>query len=135
VPRLVPVPQLDEVVSDLQGPTEDPNGFRARINQLAREQGHQRGGGSYSWEIGTMPRSRGTLQHDRAQVAASQIAGPRLLAVYPVTGWWEDSNATWERRLSYSVIVSVDLGEADLDLYSLAAIALRPISVDVELGP
>jgi hypothetical protein len=120
---------------DLQGPTEDPDGFRARINQLAREQGHQRGGGSYSWEIGTMPRSRGTLQHDRAQVAASQIAGPRLLAVYPVTGWWEDSNATWERRLSYSVIVSVDLGEVDLDLYSLAAIALRPISVDVELGP
>ena len=82
-----------------------------------------------------MSRSRGTLQHDRAQVAASEIAGPRLLAVYPVTGWWEDSNATWERKLSYSVIVSVDLGEVDLDLYSLAAIALQPISVDVELGP
>jgi len=43
--------------------------------------------------------------------------------------------ATWERKLSYSVIVSVDLGEVDLDLYSLAAIALQPISVDVELGP
>ena len=57
-------------------------------------------------------------------VEKSQIAGPRLLAVYPVTGWWEDSTATWERRLCYSLIVSVDLGEVDLDLYSLAAIAL-----------
>jgi hypothetical protein len=100
---------------DLQGPAEDSNGFRARVNRLVREQGHQPGGGSYGWDIGTMSRSRGTLQHDRAQVAASQIAGPRLLAVYPVTGWWEDSTATWERRLCYSLIVSVDLGEVDLD--------------------
>ncbi len=119
---------------DLQGPTEDPNGFRARINQLVKDQGHQPGGGPYNWAIGTVPRSRGTLQHDRAQVAASQMAGPRLLAVYPVTGWWEDSAATWERKLSYSVVVSVDLGEVDLDLYSLATIALQPISVDVDLG-
>jgi hypothetical protein len=61
-------------------------------------------------------RSRGTLQHDRARVAARQIAGPRLVAVYPVTGWWEDSTTTWERRLPYSVIVSVDLGNVDVDL-------------------
>jgi len=116
---------------DLQGPTEDSDGFRARINRLARDQGRQPGGGSFDWDIGTTNRSRGTLQHDRARVAASQVAGPRLLAVYPVTGWWEDSSFTWERRLSYSVIVSVDLGEVDVDLYSLAAIVLQPISVDV----
>jgi hypothetical protein len=118
---------------DLQGPTEDADGFRARINELAREQGHQRGGGSFDWEIGTTVRSRGTLQHDRAQVAASQIAGPRLLAVYPVTGWWEDRAATQERKLPYSVVVSVDLGDADVDLYALTAITLQPISVDIDL--
>lgn len=118
---------------DLQGPTEDAEGFRARINRLAREQGSQPGGGSYEWEIGTTVRSRGTLQHDRAQVVASQIAGHRLLAVYPVTGWWEKTAATRERRLQYSVIVSVDLGEVDVDLYSLAAITLQPVSVDIEL--
>jgi len=118
---------------DLQGPTEDTEGFRARINRLAREQGSQPGGGSYEWEIGTTVRSRGTLQHDRAQVAASQIAGHRLLAVYPVTGWWEKSATTRERRLHYSVIVSIDLGEVDIDLYSLASITLQPISADIEL--
>lgn len=118
---------------DVQGPTEDADGFRARINRLAREQGHQRGSGSFDWEIGTTVRSRGTLQHDRARVAASQIAGSRLLAVYPVTGWWEDRAATWERKLPYSVIVSVDLGEVDIDLYALTAISLQPISVDVDL--
>lgn len=51
-----------------------------------------------------------------------------------MTGWWEDSTATWERRLWYSLIVSVDLGEIDLDLYSLAAITLLPISVEAEIG-
>jgi hypothetical protein len=116
---------------DLQGPTEDADGFHARINRLARNQGHVRGGGSFAWEIGTTARSRGTLQHDRARVAASQLAGSRLLAVYPVTGWWEDSAATRERRLHYSVIVSVDLGEVDLDLYAMTAVALQPVSVDV----
>ena len=118
---------------DLQGPTEDPEGFRARINRLVREQGELPGGGSYDWDIGTANRSRGTLQHDRVQIAASQIAGPRLLAVYPVTGWWEDRAATWERKLPYSVIVSVDLGEVDIDLYSLAAVTLQPIPVHVEI--
>ena len=118
---------------DLQGPTEDPGSFRARINRLLRDQGHPPGGGSFDWDIGTANRSRGTLQHDRAQVAASQIAGPRLLAVYPVTGWWEDRAATRERRLFYSVVVSVDLGEVDLDLYSLAALTLQPIPVDVDI--
>lgn len=119
---------------DLQGPSEDADGFRARINRLVREQGHQPGGGSYEWQIGTQARSRGTLQHDRAPVVASQIAGPRLLAVYPVTGWWEDSTTTWERRLPYSVIASVDLGSIDVDLYSLTVSALQPIPVGIELG-
>jgi hypothetical protein len=118
---------------DLQGPTEGPEGFRARINRLVREQGRLPGGGSYDWDIGTANRSRGTLQHDRVQIAASQIAGPRLLAVYPVTGWWEDGAATWGRKLPYSVIVSVDLGEVDIDLYSLAAVTLQPIPVDIEI--
>jgi hypothetical protein len=117
---------------DLQGPAEDANSFRARVNKIVREQGHQPGGGSFGWEIGPASRSRGTLQHDRAQVSASQIAGSRLLAVYPVTGWWEDSSSTWERKLPYSVIVSVDLGEIDVDLYSLAAVTLQPVSVEID---
>jgi hypothetical protein len=115
---------------DLQGPTEDADGFRARINAHVREQGQEPGGGSFDWDVGINARSRGTLQHDRAAVAASQIAGPRLLAVYPATGWWEDSTATYERKLPYSLIVSVDLGDVDLDLYSLAAVSVQPIPVE-----
>jgi len=53
---------------------------------------------------------------------------------YTVTGWWEDSTSTHERRLQYSVIASVDLGDVDLDLYSLTAmVVLQPVPVEVEL--
>jgi hypothetical protein len=119
---------------DLQGPAETEDGFRARINRLVHDQGVAPGPGSYGWEIPADTRSRGTLQHDHASVVAASIAGPRLLAVYPVVGWWEDSKVRQQQELPYSVVVSVDLGEVDLDLYTLAATALVAMpSVVVEV--
>lgn len=109
---------------DLQGPTETAESFRARINRIVSDQGVTPGSGSYKWQFGADTRSRGTHQHDRAKVFASAIAGNRLLAVYPVVGWWEDSAAARERWVPYSIVVSVDLGEVDLDLYALTATTL-----------
>lgn len=116
---------------DLQGPTETSDGFRARINKVVHEQGVIPGAGSYRWAIRADDRSRGTLQHDHATVTAASVAGTRLLAVYPVLGWWEDARDCWERDLPYSVVVSVDLGEVDLDLHALVAAALLPASIPV----
>lgn len=112
---------------DLQGPSETEDSFRARINQLVRDQGVSHGSGSYGWEIPTDDRSRGTLQHDYTRATAADVAGSRLLAVYPVVGWWEDNKEGREKLLPYSVVVSVDLGEADVDLYAIMAPALIPI--------
>jgi hypothetical protein len=112
---------------DLQGPTETEVSFRARINRLVADQGIPPGGGSYDWDIPSDDRSRGTLQHDRASVDATSIAGPRLLAVYPVVGWWDDAEVNWAKNLAYSVVVSVDLGEIDIDLYALTAQVLAPL--------
>lgn len=114
---------------DLQGPTETGDSFRSRINKVVHDQGVAAGTGSYPWMIPADDRSRGTLQHDRTQVAAADIAGARLLAVYPVLGWWEDSQEGWAKELPYSSVVSVDLGEVDLDLHALVAAALNPLLV------
>ena len=111
---------------DMQGPVETPDGFRARINRLVRQQGVETGGGSYDWDIGPDTRSRGTAQHDRATVPASAVAGTRLVAVYPVLGWWETAGLR-SRRLSFSLIASVDLGDVDVDLYTLVAAALEVV--------
>lgn len=114
---------------DLQGPTETADGFRARINKVVHDQGVTPGTGSYSWEIPADDRSRGTLQHDRTRVSAAAVAGRRLLAVYPVLGWWDDSHDGWTRELPYSVVVSVDMGEVDIELHALVAQALVPVTV------
>ena len=116
---------------DLQGPTETVDGFRARINRVVHEQGVTPGAGSYPWEIPSDDRSRGTLQHDYTTVRAADLAGPRLLAVYPVLGWWEDSRDGWEKDLPYSVVVSADLGEVDLDVHALISAVLIPATVQV----
>jgi hypothetical protein len=117
---------------DLQGPTETADSFRARVNRVVHDQGVAPGSGSYTWEIPADDRSRGTLQHDYATVRAADLAGPRLLSVYPVLGWWEDSRDGWTKDLPYSVVVSVDLGEVDIDLYSLVAQALIATAVTVQ---
>jgi Subtilase family len=116
---------------DLQGPAEEEHGFRARVNKLVRDQGVEPGPGSYDWEIGTDLRSRGTLQHDRAIVAASAVAGSRLLAVQPVLGWWEDSVKTATQLLRYSLVVSVDLGEVDVELFALVESGILSIDSSV----
>lgn len=113
---------------DLQGPTETADSFRARINRVIHDQGVEPGAGSYPWDIPADDRSRGTLQHDHARVAAADIAGSRLLAVYPVVGWWEDSKEGRAKALPYSVVASVDLGDADIELHALVAQALLPLT-------
>ncbi len=118
---------------DLQGPTETADSFRARINRIVLDQGVAPGSGSYAWEIPAEDRSRGTLQHDYARVPAASIAGARLLAVYPVLGWWEDSREGWSKDLPYSVVASVDLGEVDVDLHGIVAEALVPAAIPVQL--
>jgi hypothetical protein len=116
---------------DLQGPTETADGFRARINKVVHEQGVTPGSGSYPWVIPADARSRGTLQHDHTRVPASHLAGTRLLAVYPVLGWWEDGREGWDKDLPYSVVVSVDLGEVDLDVHALVSASLVPATVRI----
>jgi hypothetical protein len=118
---------------DLQGPTETADSFRARINRIVLDQGVAPGSGSYAWLIPPDDRSRGTLQHDYATVPAANIAGARLLAVYPVLGWWEDSQEGWDKVLPYSVVVSVDLGEVDIDLHGILTEALVPVAIPVQL--
>jgi hypothetical protein len=118
---------------DLQGPTETADGFRARVNRVVHDQGVIPGAGSYDWEIPPDDRSRGTLQHDYATVHAADVAGARLLAVYPVLGWWEDSRDGWTKALPYSVVVSIDLGDVDIDLHGILAEALIPSTIPVPL--
>lgn len=109
---------------DMQGPVEAAEDFEKRINKLARPEGHTTQTSSYPWEIGSDTRSRGSVQADRCRTSAANLAGDRLIAVFPTLGWWEDRNERLEAELEYSLVVTVDAGDAEIDLYNLVENAI-----------
>ncbi|MBS1893585.1 MAG: S8 family peptidase [Actinobacteria bacterium] len=117
----------------LQRPLEDEDDFRKRINRLEREQdgGYEDGSEDLPWEIGPQARGRGTVQSDRARIAAAALADARALAVWPVSGWWRDRELREEVPIAYSLVVTIDAGEAGADLYTPI---LNEISIQTEIG-
>jgi hypothetical protein len=53
--------------------------------------------------------------------------GARAIAVWPVQGWWEDRKIEGDPPLRYSLIITIDVGDQDVDLYTpiLNAISIR----------
>jgi hypothetical protein len=112
---------------DMQGPAETEAAFISRINKLAR--GELAGASAkkktktFDWNLRTTRRSRGTVQSDRWEGPASYLAGPKMLAVVPVLGWWERRPALREMTMPFSLIVSV---RADgLDIYNTIRAAVE----------
>jgi hypothetical protein len=58
-------------------------------------------------------------------VAASELVGSRLVAVYPVLGWWERSAEHQHSKVPFSLVASLDFGEVDVDVFT-------PIAVEIE---
>lgn len=95
---------------DMQGPQESEAEFRERVNKLQRTGGTPEANErpkSFPWSIGIERRSRGTVQSDRWRGAASVLAGDKLIAVYPVLGWWERRAALRTAFMRFSLLVSV----------------------------
>jgi hypothetical protein len=120
---------------DMQGPDETPEEFQARINVLSREDDHVTQTQSYKWHVGADNRSRSSLQHDWTDGPASNFAGPRLIAVYPVLGWWDQRKSYESRVLPFSLVASIEVS-ADIDIYSPISASLdidAEVDVDVDV--
>jgi hypothetical protein len=118
---------------DMQGEVEDEIMFRRRINKLERPSGYTSHTSSYGWEIGPDTRSRGSVQSDWCTTTAASLAGDRLLAVFPTLGWWEGREQRAGAVIPFSLVVTIDAGQADVDLYSLIEAAIA-IPIDVRVG-
>lgn len=58
------------------------------------------------------------------------MAGDKHIALWPTKGWWADHVRTRaDARIAYSLVVTIDAGEADIDLYTLISTAIE-IPVD-----
>ena len=109
---------------DLQRRGESEAEFLRRVSDSWRKPGTPRPAPAeaWPWEVGPDARSRGTVQGDRMCVEAASLAGEKLIAVWPTQGWWADHLKTRsDSRISYALVVTIDAGEADIELYELIA--------------
>lgn len=67
------------------------------------------------------------LHSDSWTGTAAELAGCKMLAIHPVTGWWKElkRQEAWDRKARYSLIVSIESEKSDI--YTL-------IRNEVEIG-
>jgi len=117
---------------DIQRSSETEAEFRQRINKVDRQEGFAVSAPSYPWDVGPDTRSRGSVQSDRCRITAAGLAGNKLIAVYPSPGWWDGRTERLDAAIPYGLVVSIDTGEADIDLYSFVEARIGiPIVLDV----
>ncbi|WP_213989737.1 S8 family peptidase [Sodalis sp. dw_96] len=109
--------------------TENINSFITRINQ---EDDDYEAADNTGWFLGDALRRRGSLHQDTWKGIASDLSTRNILAVYPVSGWWKNRSFKDNRALQsvrYSLIVSLDVGDTDLDIYASVS---NTIAIDNE---
>jgi hypothetical protein len=63
-------------------------------------------------------------------VNAASLAGDKHIAIWPTHGWWQDHANRSDAQTNYALVVTIDAGDADIDLYSLVSTRI-PVSVEV----
>ncbi len=104
-------------------PGQSVENFRHSINAIANSDDEYAGpeGDADGWTFGTHLRTRGSLHSDVWTGSAAALADMHTIAVYPVGGWWKYRTAEerWQKEARYSLIVSIDLPDESVDIYSV----------------
>jgi hypothetical protein len=116
---------------DMQGAAEAEDKFLKRINKLMRAPKEKADTRGFKWMIGPQKRGRSTVQSDRWSGPASLLAGPKLIAVVPVLGWWDLRSHLQTATMRFSLIVTVRIN--GVDIYTPIAQALE-IAGEVEIS-
>lgn len=112
-------------------PEDSTDAFRSRINarigdsppRLSTEAG---------WLLGVNhQQSPGSLHTDIWTGTAAELASKGEIAVYPIAGWWKYKKHSdqSEQGVNYSLIVSIESPEVEVDLYTPVELA---ISTEIE---
>lgn len=115
----------------LNRPNEDRAAFIARISKVEEEPEGPAIDENDGWTFGRNRRDLGSLQIDELICPASDLARRNLLAVHPVAGWWKtraipDPN---ERSVRFALIVEIDAGGVNADLYAEVQSAIEARNV------
>lgn len=124
---------------ELQDPLENEAEFVQRVNRESRveETGGRPAGGQVSWFVGANQRNYGSLHQDTWETSGAELASTEKLAVYPVGGWWKNNKNRdrIDKRVRYSLVVSLKTVETNVDLYTPVANLLHlPVETPVEIA-
>jgi hypothetical protein len=126
---------------DLRRATESLEQFRKRLNLKARGENipgapkPARSMETGRWVFGPDLRTVGSLHTDIWYGTAADLAARGVLAVYPVAGWWKERSELdrSEAGARYSLVVSIEAPEVEVDLWTPVAIAIGiPIEIATE---
>lgn len=113
-------------------PGQSLENFRASINKLA-DTGDYDGkeGVGDGWFLGPQLRTRGSVHSDVWTGSAQDLADMHTIAVFPVSGWWKYKTAMkrWKNTVRYSLIVSIDVPDESIDIYSVVE---NQIKINIE---
>lgn len=103
--------------------------FLARISKAAEQPDGPAGDEDDLWDFGSNRRHVGSLHIDQLTCKASDLARRNLLAVHPVTGWWKSKKllADGLPSVRYALIVEIDAGELEAELYAEVQVAVEAI--------
>jgi hypothetical protein len=110
----------------MKRPDDTFDEFRRRLNKKTREvEGKALGGGTEAgWTFGVdQQRQPGSLHTDIWSGTAADLAAKGDVAIYPVGGWWKHRKEfdRSERGVNYSLVVSIETPEVEVDLYTPVA--------------
>lgn len=116
---------------DIQRPDETPERFKKRINDYAVQANaddaieEEQVDGlpndfDSRWYYGKNSRKRGSIHKDTIEVTGAELASMKNIAIYSVGGWWKDKKSITDEqtRTKISLIISIDAGNVDVDLYN-----------------
>lgn len=120
---------------------ESEEEFLARISAAIaldeNEAEHSNSGNDTEWLLGMRQRNVGSVHSDIWTGTAADLATRDAIAVYPVGGWWKEKPylERFESKARYSLIVSVSVPSAEIDIRNLIATEVGvPIETVVGAG-
>ncbi|MBR8665886.1 S8 family serine peptidase [Bacillus paralicheniformis] len=113
---------------DVNG-TDSKESFLRRINAAVEVDDNDvdSSGGSVNWLYGKQSRHLGSVHSDVWEGTAAELATSNLIGVYPAIGWWRERAwlGRWNKRIRYSLIVSITTDEEAVDLYTPIATSIN----------
>jgi hypothetical protein len=120
---------------DVKRPTEKVADFRKRLTKAAWDEEEEQPNTAKderNWDLGDHLRRRGSVHCDTWKGTATELAASGAIAVFPVTGWWRERPhlERWNRQARYSLIVTIETPQVDVDLYTPIANQISVIVVN-----